>query len=192
MLQHRPELSPCPFLPEPEAPLGHETTKSLGRDRGPVFYEAALRYAGSLWLQGLPARTLLLINRALGADLRGDEPILEDWPPPYRAIPWILAHRPDQEFIGNPRRHYQHLATRMVEPRKELRSWRAWACWYLSTLVLPEAEFPPDRLQIETEGIREPSEEEIGRQLERLGFPREKDRWEEACKFALTLVNPPE
>ncbi|MEM7384652.1 MAG: hypothetical protein AAF514_06870 [Verrucomicrobiota bacterium] len=176
----------------PDRPLSHETTKSLGRDRGPCFYEAALRYAGSLWLQDLPARSLLLINRALGADLKGDEPIIEEWPLPYRAIPWILVHRSDRVFIGNPRRHYQHLATRMVEPRKELRSWRAWACWYLSTVILPENAFPPDRLQIETEGISEPSGEEIGDQLERLGFPREKLLWEEACKFALTLIKQPE
>ncbi len=42
VLEHRPEIPPCPYLPMPEKPLGQQATRSLGNDRGPAFYEAAL------------------------------------------------------------------------------------------------------------------------------------------------------
>ncbi|MFT5192947.1 MAG: hypothetical protein ACI957_006008 [Verrucomicrobiales bacterium] len=151
------------------------------KERGAAFYETALTYAGSLWLQGLPARSVLLINRALSADLRGDESILETWPLPYAAVRWVMENRPDDletHFIGNPRRHYQHLATRMVPPRRMQRRWRAWACWYIAAQVLPETEFPGDALQIREEGVMEPSFEDIGEGLEMHGIIGERALWE--------------
>ena len=93
--------------------------KEFGAERGVDFYERALECAQSLWLQGLPAQALLLINRALGADLRAGEPVLERWRLPYEAAAWVMLHRDEGQFIGNPRRHYQHLATRMVESNRE-------------------------------------------------------------------------
>ena len=150
------------------------------RDRGVTFYETALTYANSLWLQGLPARSLLLINRAFSADLDGTESVLQRCPLPYAAVRWILEHRPQDEahFIGNPRRHYQHLATRMVPPRREQRSWRAWACWSLAEQLLPPDSFPPDSLQIETESVVEPSRQQIAEGLETYGIPGERHLWE--------------
>ncbi|MFT5106479.1 MAG: hypothetical protein ACI8XO_005165 [Verrucomicrobiales bacterium] len=175
-LVHQPEIPACPFLPLPERPLGPATTRSLGKDRGPAFYEAALNYGHSLWLRGLPARGILLLNRAMGCDLTGEEEIVQRWPMPYEAMVWILQSRKIEDFIGNPRRHWQHLATRMVEPRKELRTARAWACWYLSRLVLPD--YPADELQIEREGVTEPSVEKIESWIELMGLPGELDVWQ--------------
>lgn len=153
-----------------------------GTDRGPAFYETALRYGHSLWLQGYPARAILLLNRAMGADIRGTEPFVIRYPLPYRAMAWLLIHhRPDQ-FIGNPRRHWQHLATRMSGPRSGIRTWRAWACWQLARIVLPDC--PADDLQIRNEGIREPLEEEIAARLDALGLPGETTLWRTACRDA--------
>lgn len=177
---HLINWSPCPHLPLPAEPLTHLIMAPFRKDRGPDFYKTALTYAGSLWLQGLPARSLLLINRALSADLQGDEAILDTRPLPYAAVRWILENRPDEEahFIGNPRRHYQHLATRMVPPRKTQRTWRAWACWALAAQVLPEDQHPGDTLQIEKEGVVEPTIAAIGEALETHGLPGERLLWE--------------
>lgn len=181
-LVHLPGTPHCPFLPIPEKPLGPDATRSLGNDRGPLFYEAALNYGHSLWLRGLPARGILLLNRAMGCELDGSEEIVQRWPMPYEALVWILQSRKIEDFIGNPRRHWQHLATRMVEPRKELRSARAWACWHLSCLVLPN--YPADEVQIEREGIVEPKVAEIEAWIEDLGMPGELEVWQRAVAIA--------
>lgn len=168
----------CPYLPVSEQLLTAACMIPLGKDRGAAFYEQALTYAQSLWLQGVPAQALLLINRALGAALEPGHPVLAHWPLPYRAAAWILQHRTEAQFIGNPRRHYQHLATRMVEPRRELRTWRAWACWWIARQVFPD--LPADLDQIANEGIQEPQPEEIAGHLERLGHPGEGELWRAA------------
>jgi predicted CoA-binding protein len=193
MPELRPHLSdwePCPYLPVPHEPLTHLVMAPFRKGRGEDFYETALTYAGSLWLQGLPARSLLLINRALGADLTGDESILETWPLPYAAVRWILENRVDDEahFIGNPRRHYQHLATRMVPPRKTQRSWRAWACWYLSVQVLSSEDYPADELQIRNEGVVEPAPAQISEALESHGISGERVLWERISNKTETVV----
>ncbi len=175
------ETAPCPFLPVPLQPLTAECLAAFANDRGPEFYHMALLYAQSLWLRGFPARALLLLNRALGCDLTGREEVLARWPLTYKAAAWMLRHHQPQQFIGNPRRHWQHLATRMVEPRRELRTWRAWACWRIACILLPD--MPGDELQLARENIREPSEAEIAGQLARLGLPRETDIWREALDY---------
>ncbi|MEM9016919.1 MAG: hypothetical protein AAGC68_07885 [Verrucomicrobiota bacterium] len=171
----RPDLLPCPFLPDASDPVGAVAMKSFRNDRGPGFYLQALTCAQSLWRQGLPAQAVLLLNRAFSAHLRGDEEVLRSWPLPYEAMRWILANRTEDMFIGNPRRHFQHLATRMVEPNRELRSWRAWGCWVYAREVFPDD--PADERQITEEGIREPGPKEIEEQLGRLGFPGEVEQW---------------
>ncbi len=173
---HDISIPDCPYLPRVDTVITAAATRDLGNDRGARFYEAALGYAQSLWKEGLPARSLLLINRALGSDLRNGEPILEAWPLPYAAVAWILLERRPDQFIGNPRRHWQHLATRMVAPRKEIRTWRAWGCWYLSRLVMPA--LPADEIQIAREGIVEPEFLEIREGLVKCGLEGEADRWE--------------
>jgi hypothetical protein len=178
---HLPGINPCPLLPVPPGPLGADCLTALAGDRGPAFYHTALLYSQSLWLQGYPARAILLLNRAMGCDLRGDEPVLKQWPLPYLAVAWILRNHLPEHFIGNPRRHWQHLATRMVEPRKELRTWRAWACWRMACLILPD--MPADEEQIAREGVQEPDEEEIAAKLEQLGIPGETEIWREALCY---------
>jgi hypothetical protein len=170
-------MEACPFLPPGDVSLSAVSIRAVGPDRGSAFYDLALRCAQSLWQRGLPAQAILLLNRAFSSDLSGNELALREWPLPYRAMRWIMEQRSEAHFIGNPRRHFQHLATRMVEPRREIRSWRAWACWAIAGEVFPDA--PGDVEQLEREGIVEPSMEEIFEKLEHFGLPGEGLRWRE-------------
>jgi hypothetical protein len=176
--RHLEHLVPCPWLPIPAEPLDSRATRRFGPDRGPGFYLAVLNYGQSLWLQGYPARALLLVNRSLGADLDGSEPVLKEWHLPYMAAAWIMQHRAEDQFIGNPRRHYQHLASRMVAPRKALRTWRAWACWFIACRIFPD--YPSDEEQIAEEGVVEPGFDEIFEHLDALGIPGEATLWQAA------------
>lgn len=160
----------------------------MGADRGPGFYGLALECAQALWLAGRPAQALLLVNRALSADLAGGEPAPGRWPLPYAAAAWIMQHRHADHFIGNPRRHYQHLATRMVGPRQELRTWRAWACWALACLIFPE--MPADEAQLANEGITEPHPDEIRKRLQQLGLEGEAAVWQDVW-YPLSTAAPP-
>lgn len=140
-------------------------------DRGPAFYATALEYGQYLWQRRLPARAILCLDRAFGADLRGDEPVLQAWPLPYAAMAWLLARAPADALVGNPRVHFQHYADRMNAPRREQRQWRAWACWALTRRVLPD--LPPDPRH----EVREPTEPEIADGLSTYGLPGETDLW---------------
>ena len=64
----------------------------------------------------------------------------------------------------------------MVPPRKEVRSWRAWACWSFSREIFPDD--PADEKQIAEEGVIEPSRDEIAGQLERCGLTGEAELWQ--------------
>lgn len=145
-----------------------------GPARGGEFYLTALTYGRCTWERGLAARAVLCLDRALGADLRGDEPALQAWPLPYAALAWMLRFTPADVFIGNPRVHYQHLADRMNEPRRDQRRWRAWAGWALTRRVRPD--FGPDPRH----DVREPTESEIGAALDRHGIPGERMVWQTA------------
>ena len=150
-------------------------------ERGEAFYEFRLGYAQSKLHQDLPAQAILQLNRAFSADLCGRSDVVTRWQLPYAAVAWILDARPDRDglFLGNPRRHWQHYATRMSGPRAELRCWRSWACWWLCHKRLPEEEFPVDRAQIAREGIRLPDRDEVGRGLACLGLPGEVCLWQD-------------
>jgi hypothetical protein len=104
---------------------------------------------------GKPAQAILQLNKAWMADLAADDPILESHPPPYRALVWILetASTGDRGYLGNPVRHFQHLASRMGGPRAEIRAWRAWLCFHLAGKSLGTAGFPRDGGQIAREGL---------------------------------------
>ena len=143
-----------------------------GETRDGAFYLTALTYGHYLWQRGLVARAMLKLNRGLGADLRGDEPELHRWPLPYAAMGWFLFHVPSAVFIGNPRVHFQHLADRMNEPRREQRRWRAWACWQITRSVRPEFLGDPKH------AVREPTPAEIHAALTRYGHPGEAERWQ--------------
>ena len=124
--------------------------------RGAEFYLDALSFAQGYWLEGKPAQSILQLNKAFSADLREDDPVLESWPWPYTALAWIMGNAADgsRGFLGNPVRHFQHLATRMSGPRKELRIARAWRCFHIARQVLEgKGDFPLDGRQIAREGI---------------------------------------
>jgi hypothetical protein len=159
----------------PEHPVTAAAMQRFGDDRGPEFYLGALTCAQSLWLQGLPAQAILQLNRAFAADVAADDPILTRYPLPYAAMAWVLRHRQPDQFIGNPRRHFQHYATRMSGPRREARIWRAWACWWLAWTIDPA--LPADEEQLATEPIHEPLLSEIEAGLEHHGHPGEVALW---------------
>ena len=165
-------LAPCPHLPSPRPGLDYRTLNAFDADdRGDRFYDACLEYAHSLWQRKYAARAILCLDRAMGADLKGDEPILADWPMPYAAVVWIMRHAPQGVFIGNPRVHFQHYADRMNEPRREQRRWRAWACWALARRAMPG--LPGDERHI----FDEPSLKDIEARLHRHGLPGEAALW---------------
>ena len=166
-------LPPCPFLPAPRSGLDWRTLHVHREDvRGAEFYHDCLEYAHALWQRGLAARAILCLDRALGANLRGDEPALRAQPPPYAALRWMLTHTPPEIFLGNPRVHFQHYAGRMNEPRREARRARAWACWALARAVRPD--WPGDpRHQVE-----EPGAAAIFADLQKHGWAGEAVLWQ--------------
>jgi hypothetical protein len=148
-------------------------------ERGADFYFACLEYGHALWLRNLAARSLLCLDRAMGADLRGDEQVLREHPLPYAAMAWLIAHTPPELFIGNPRVHFQHYADRMNEPRREQRSWRAWACWALTRAVRPELPADPRHT------VQEPTHDEIAAGLRVHGIPGEEALWRSVLERAV-------
>ena len=163
---------PCPHLPVPRAGLDWRALHVHREDvRGGAFYHDCLEYAHALWQRGLAARALLCLDRALGADLHGDEPVLHDWPLPYAAMGWLVAHTPPDIFLGNPRVHFQHYAGRMNEPRREQRRTRAWACWALVRAVRPDLPGDPRHR------VAEPTREDIAGRLRAYGHAGEADLW---------------
>jgi GNAT superfamily N-acetyltransferase len=175
---------PCPWLPPVERRVDASLVNGFEREeRGAAFYLASLRYGQSLWRSGFPAQALLQCNRAFSVPLAGGDAALAAWPLPYMAMAWLMARRPEDQFIGNPRRHFQHLATRMVEPWKELRAARAWACWRLAVELLPESEFPADWRQIRREGVVEPPTERVRERLLELSPANDAAVWEDALRW---------
>jgi hypothetical protein len=148
-----------------------------GTTRDGRFYLTALTYGQYLWQRGLAARAILCLDRALGADLHGDEPELAAWPLPYAAMGWLLKNASAGVFIGNPRVHFQHLADRMSEPRREQRRWRAWACWALTRAARPEFSADPRH------EVVEPARELIAQKLRTHGLPDEAGQWQNALDF---------
>ena len=166
-------LPTCPHLPAPRAGLDWRALHRFRADeRGADFYFACLEYGQVLWTRGFAARSLLCLDRAFGADLRGDEPVLRDWALPYAAMAWLIDHTPPDVFIGNPRVHFQHYADRMKVPRGEARRARAWACWALTRAVRPELPGDPRHR------VEEPSRAQIVAQLQAHGLPGEAEHWQ--------------
>lgn len=173
---HEPRMAalfpPCPHLPTPRLGLDWRALHAFrASDRGAEFYFACLEYGNATWQRGFAARSLLCLDRALGADLQGDEPVLRAWPLPYAAMAWLIAQTPEGTFIGNPRVHFQHYADRMNEPRREQRRWRAWACWALTRVVRPALPADPKHRVVE------PSIAEISAALRTHGHPGESELW---------------
>jgi hypothetical protein len=170
----------CPWLPVVEGVCDHSVTRRHGGERGAGFYRDALRYGQWQWMAGRPAQAVLQLNKAWMADLPADEPVLWECPPPYRALAWILRESVDGRagFLGNPVRHYQHLASRMSGERREVRSWRAWCCFHLAERVLAGAGYFRDGQQLSRDGLWVPGASVAVSQVRRLGWAGEW-RWVE-------------
>ncbi len=164
---HRRDLSPCPHLPESERVL---TAGDFKIARGANEEERCVRAqlcAQSLWLQGYPGQALLMLNHAFACPGHVGREV-------YEAVAWILEWGDSLGFIGNPRRHYQHLATRMNESSlKLLRQARAWNCWLLAGIVCPH--FPNDDEQVRSENFELPTAEEVRMQSYQLLGPSETE-----------------
>ncbi len=169
-MPHR--LPPCPYLPVAPPVMDARALTAHGEERDAEFYLTALTYAHYLWQHGFAARAILKLDRALLSNLRGDESILREWPLPYEAMAWFLRHTPPDVFIGNPRVHFQHLADRMNEPRREQRRWRTWACWAITRVV--RSEFPADPKH----AVIEPSAGLIAQKLTAHGVAGETELWQ--------------
>jgi hypothetical protein len=145
-------MEPCPYLPDHVSSEAKRHESGRGKD----FYIQALRFAQGYWMEGKPAQAILQLNKAFSADLRDDDGVLLEYPWPYPALEWIMDKAADGShgFLGNPVRHFQHLATRMSGPRKEARVAHAWTCFHLAKRVLEgRGDFPLDGRQIAREGI---------------------------------------
>ncbi|MGJ8697745.1 MAG: hypothetical protein ACSHYF_15610 [Verrucomicrobiaceae bacterium] len=141
--------TPNPHLPSAPADLTSAHTRPHREQCGPRFQAACLQLAQSLWLQKKPAQAILQLNKSAFAETPTSFS--------FAALKWFLENRQPHLFIGNPVRHFQHLATRMSGPRAEPRTWIAWACFHLSLKVLPSNDFPPDQEQIDAEKLDIPT-----------------------------------
>jgi len=150
--------------------MSHRYLTDLDKD-SPEFYFKALQYGNYLWKNGHAGRAILATTRALYADIQTDDAILEQWPLPYAALKWIVAHHHSDDFPGNPRISFQHQATRLRGERRELRRARAWATWALIRRARPS--LPGDA----QDPVEEPSHEEIEARLATLGHPGEAQLW---------------
>lgn len=169
---------PCPHLPASEQGSNWRSlNKFRDQDRGEGFYYACLQYGQALWERRLAGRAILCLDRAMGAELDGAEPVLEKWPIPYEALIWILESCPKEDFVGNPRVHFQHYADRLKGYRVEQRRWRAWACWRLTCITTPHWPGDPKHL------VSSPSDECISRGLRLHGIPGEEAKWSNLLSF---------
>ncbi len=82
-------LPPCPHLPEPRPKMDWRVFDAHGENRGASFYHTALEYGHYLWQHGYAARVILCLDRAMGAELRRDDPILGICPVPYAAMAFL-------------------------------------------------------------------------------------------------------
>ncbi len=139
---------PCPFLPSCGRTLSWRDLAEHREERGAELYLLCLEYGQQLWLEGLPARALLAVDRALYCDVAGTEEALRNYPLPYAAIRWLVS-QPSDAFTGNARVHYQHLADRVRGDRADIKKWRAWAAWALVRKARPDLPADPKHVVIE-------------------------------------------
>ncbi len=165
--------SPCPFLPSCGRELSWRDLAALRADQGPELYLLCLTYAQQLWLNHLPARALLAVDRALYCDLPEHAASLSDYPLPYAAIGWMVSE-PTEAFTGNARIHYQHLADRVRGERAATKKWRAWAAWAIVRKRRPDLANDP------LHAVDEPTIETIHAGLRGYGLPHETEVWTKA------------
>lgn len=160
-------ITQCPLLPRLNESLSSEHTRSHRETCGVDFYMACLELAQSKLLSGKPAQAILQLNKSMMAEIPPNHSILEQNPMPYQALIWILSQNHVEDFLGNPTRHFQHLASRMSpnSPRPSIRKWRAWTCFHISKSILSPVDFPEDTRQIANEGLIIPCKKETVEKL---------------------------
>ena len=167
--------TPCPYLPSGQRKLSWRDLNALRDDQGEELYLLCLEYGQQLWLENLPARALLAVDRALYCDVPADAECLKANPLPYAAIGWLVS-QPTEEFTGNARVHYQHLADRVKGERAAQKKWRAWAAWAVVRRVRPDLAADPEHV------VTEPTHGEIKQALELHGIQGEAESWEKAIE----------
>jgi len=166
-------VTPCPYLPSGQKKLSWRELNALRDDQGEELYLLCLEYGQQLWLENLPARALLAVDRALYCDVSADAECLINYPLPYAAISWLVS-QPTEQFTGNARVHYQHLADRVRGDRAAQKKWRAWAAWAIVRRVRPDLPADPDHV------VNEPTHSEIRQALQLHGIKGEVETWEKA------------
>lgn len=164
---------PCPYLPSCGRSLSWRDLAECREEGGAELYLLCLEYGQQLWLDGLPARALLAVDRALYCDVAASAEVLQAYPLPYAAIRWLVS-QPSDAFTGNARVHYQHLADRVRGERAAIKKWRAWAAWALVRQVRPELPSDPKHV------VTEPTHAEIVDGLTNYGVAGETARWKAA------------
>ena len=166
-------VTPCPYLPSGQKKLSWRELNALRDDQGEELYLLCLEYGQQLWLENLPARALLAVDRALYCDVSADAECLINYPLPYAAIGWLVS-QPTEQFTGNARVHYQHLADRVRGDRAAQKKWRAWAAWAIVRRVRPDLAADSDHV------VNEPTHGEIRQALQLHGIEGEVETWEKA------------
>ncbi len=161
---------PCPYLPSCGRPLSWRDLAECREEGGAELYRLCLEYGQQLWLDGLPARALLAVDRALYCDVAGSAEVLQAYPLPYAAIRWLVS-QPSDAFTGNARVHYQHLADRVRGERADIKKWRAWAAWALVRRACPELPSDPKHV------VTEPTHVDITAGLHTHGIAGEASLW---------------
>lgn len=161
---------PCPYLPSCGRTLSWRNLAAWRDAPGPELYLTCLEYGQQLWLDGLPARALLAVDRALYCDVAPDHESVVAYPLPYAAIGWMVV-QPADGFTGNARVHYQHLADRVRGERAELKRWRAWAAWAIVRKVRPDLPADPKH------AVVEPTASTIADGLATHGIKGETETW---------------
>ncbi len=164
-------IPPVPTLPNVTTKLTNTWTKQWRAECGTAYFLACLEYAQSLWIQGLPAQAILQINKSFMATIPDDQVSQL----PHASLDYILRHALPTSFLGNPVRHFQHLATRIPTnaPLAELRVWRAWSCFHIAQTILNDQDYPIDTKQLRTKHLVIPSKQEVESNIHKLGLPHE-------------------
>ena len=157
MLQHT--IPACPHLPQVTCELPITHTREHRATCGETYYIVCLELAQSLWQNNKPAQAILQLDKAMMANIPADSTTLDTHPIPYRAMVWFMTSTQTGSFIGNPVRHFQHLASRMnlKQPQPELRTARAWACLHLAESLLNREDYPRDQRQLDKENLEIPN-----------------------------------
>lgn len=169
---------PCPHLPQIDAPLPITHTRKHRQACGTDYFLACLELAHSLWRCSSPAQAILQLDKSFMAETQHSHSDV------YKAIIWIIQNAPAKQFLGNPVRHFQHLASRMNmhQPNAELRIWRAWACLHI-TEKFSTISHPRDQEQIRKEGLTIPTVEQVLENITSLADPEEIQLLEEYLSY---------